>query len=137
MPASLRRSFFQRLFGKCATPLPHDPDCWTIEDRAILIDLARASELRVPGGALRLEGKGLSERILVVYGEDGEYHALRNHCSHGKRRLDPVPGAGEVQCCSLGKSTFDYAGVRVHGAAREDIAIYPVTLEGERLTVAR
>ena len=103
----LKRNFFLRIFGICATREPSDTECWRFADNVITVELSRAPELAEPGGAIRLEGKNLPERILVVHGEDGEYHAFLNKCVHGKRRLDPVPGTYTVQCCSVGKSNWE------------------------------
>ena len=102
----LNRGFFQRIFGLPATQKPLDPQCWSFSDGKIMIDLKRATELKKPGGALRLEGGELSMRVLVIRGDDGKFHAFLNRCTHiGHRRLDPVLGTGSIQCCSVGKST--------------------------------
>lgn len=112
----LNRNFFQRLFGLPATPKPLDPQCWTFSDGKIMIDLKRALELKKHGGALRLEGDGLPMRVLVIRGEDGEFYAFHNRCTHlGHRRLDPVPSTGTVQCCSVNKSTYTYDGSKIYG----------------------
>lgn len=133
--AVLRRNVFQRLFGICATKLPSDEGCWTLENERITVDLTRAPELARPNAGIRLEKKGLPERVLVICGEDGRYHAFRNRCTHGKRRLDPVPGAQQVQCCSVGKSTFDYAGRRLSGPAKEALRTYAVAVEHNKVLI--
>jgi nitrite reductase/ring-hydroxylating ferredoxin subunit len=132
----LKRNLFQRILGLCATPPPRDPGCWRLENGRVVVDLARAPELAAPDGGLRLEGAGLSQRILVVRGGDGTYRAFRNRCTHAGRRLDPMPGEGRVQCCSVGKSTFDAAGRRVSGSAKKDLPTFPVAVEGDRLVIA-
>ena len=102
----LKRSFFQRLLGISATTKPGIDDCWNYAEGKLTIDLDKAVELKIPGGAIRFEGKGLPERVLVVSGEDGDYRAFHNRCTHlGHRRLDPVPGTSTVQCCSINKCT--------------------------------
>jgi nitrite reductase/ring-hydroxylating ferredoxin subunit len=132
----LERSFFQRIFGAPATPTPVDPQCWSFSDGKILIDLRRATELKKPGGALRLENGGLPMRVLVIRGDDGKFHAFHNRCSHvGHRRLDPVPGTATVQCCSVGKSTYTYDGKKIFGPPTGAIKNFKVEAEGERLTV--
>lgn len=133
--ATLKRNLFQRLLGLCATPPPRDPGCWRLENGRVVVDLGRAPELGAPDGGLRLEGGGLPQRILVVRGGDGAYRAFRNRCPHAGRRLDPVPGQGRVQCCSVGQSTFDTAGRRVSGSAKKDLPTFPVAVEGDRLVI--
>ncbi len=131
----LKLGIFKRIFGKSTTKLPEDADCWSYADGRLTIDLSRASELSEAGGAIRLEGKNLPKRILVIHGDDGIYHAFTNKCTHGGRRLDPVPCAGTVQCCSVGKSTFDYKGNLLRGSAKENIATYPVETEDGKIIV--
>lgn len=132
----LERSFFQRLLGTPATSLPRNSDCWTYAGGQLSIDLAKAPELKIIGGALRFEGKNLPERVLVVYGDDKTYRAYKNRCTHiGHRRLDPVPGTDTVQCCSVNKSTYDLDGKKIYGPAPKPIITYPAALEGDRLDV--
>lgn len=131
----LKRGFWQRLLGKPATPLPQNPDCWSHADNRITVDLSRAPELSAPGGALRIESESLPQRVLLIHGDDGNFHAFHNCCTHGKRRLDPVPGAETVQCCSIGKSTFTYDGKLQRGSAKEDIPIYPITVGDGKVVV--
>jgi nitrite reductase/ring-hydroxylating ferredoxin subunit len=132
----LNRNIFQRIFGLPATPKPIDPQCWTFSDGKIMIDLKRAPELEKVGGALRLEGDGLPRRVLVIRGEDGEFYAFHNRCTHlGHRRLDPVPRTGTVQCCSVNKSTYTYDGRKVYGPAPDPIGTFKVELDGDRLVV--
>ena len=131
----VKRNIFQRLLGICATQPPSDTECWSFADGKITVDLAKAPELAVENGAIRLEGKGIPDRALVFKGVDGQYHAFRNMCAHAKRRLDPVPGDQTVQCCSIGKSIYDYQGKIVSGMAGGDIRTYPVTEEAGKLVI--
>lgn len=132
----LNRNFFQRLLGLPATSKPLDPQCWTFSDGKITIDLKRATELKKPGGALRLEGDELAMRVLVIRGDDGKFHAFQNRCTHiGHRRLDPVLGTGTVQCCSVNKSTYTYDGKKIYGPPTGAIKTFKVEVEGDRLTV--
>ena len=133
---TLHRNIFQRIFGICATQQPSDEGCWTFDNGKIVVDLTRAPELSAKNEAIRLEKKNLLERVLVVYGNDGEYHAFKNSCTHGKRRLDPIPETRQVQCCSVGKSVFDYSGKLISGSAKEDIVIYNVVVEDGKLVIA-
>jgi nitrite reductase/ring-hydroxylating ferredoxin subunit len=132
----LKRSLFQRLLGIPVTTKPLDPGCWTYSDGKVTIDLKRASELQKPGGAIRLEGANLPERLLVVFCEDGRYRAFHNRCTHvGHRRLDPVPGTNTVQCCSVSKSTYNFEGNKIYGPNPKPIRTYLTDTEGDRLIV--
>ena len=132
---SLKRNIFQRMLGIPATGLPHDTDCWSFEEGTITVDLSRATELASTGTAIRLEGRDLPQRVLVVHGDDGNYYAFRNRCQHFGRRLDPVPDSGTVQCCSVNKATYDMQGNVVSGPAKRPVSLYPVQVEGQKLTV--
>jgi nitrite reductase/ring-hydroxylating ferredoxin subunit len=132
----LNRNTFHRIFGVPATSRPIDPQCWCFSDGKITIDLKRATEISKPGGALRLERDELPIRVLVIRDDDGKFHAFHNRCTHiGHRRLDPVPGTGTVQCCSVGKSTYTYDGKKIYGPPTGSIKIFKVEVEGERLIV--
>jgi len=127
---------FKRIFGLCETTLPSDPDCWKVAGGKVEIELARVPELQSKEGAIRLEGGGLSERVLVVHGTDGRFHAFRNKCPHFGRRIDPLPGKPQVRCCSLSKSTFDYKGKKVSGPAKRTLTPYRVEVENGMLIIS-
>jgi nitrite reductase/ring-hydroxylating ferredoxin subunit len=126
---TLRRNFLQRLFGWCATKPPADPDAWSVQGNGIAVDLARVPELTQKGQGVRLENKGLPYRLLLIHGDDDRYYAFKNRCTHGGRRLDPVPGTRQVQCCSIGRSTYDYSGKVLSGPAKGPLDGRPVRIE--------
>jgi len=126
----------KRILGVCATPKPADAECWRYGDGRVEVDLKRAPELAKPGGAVRLEGRGLPVRVLVVRGEDGNCRAYHNQCTHlGGRRLDPLPGTQTLKCCSVGQSVFAPDGRNVSGPAPKPIAAFTVEVQGERLLI--
>ena len=109
----LQRSIWQRIFGISATDKPQDERGWRYESGQLTISLDRIPELTRSGTAVRFEGKSLPVRVLVVFGEDKQYQAFHNRCTHlGHRRLDYVPGTETVQCCSVNKSTYTFNGDR-------------------------
>lgn len=128
-------SLWKRIFGICETSLPQDGNCWKRVGDRIEIDLQRAPELDQPGQAVRLEGPDPEERVLVLRGSDGKFHAFKNRCSHFGRRLDPVPGKQAVCCCSLGQSTYDYSGNVKSGAAKGNLQVFPVRVDEDRLII--
>jgi len=127
--------FLKRIFGICETPLPGDPQAWSVKDGSVRVDLSRTPELNTRGSGVRLEGKGLDPRLLVFHGDDGRYHAIANRCTHMGRRIDTLAGSNTIQCCSVSTSTFGYDGKPVGGAAKKPVKIYPVTLDGATLTI--
>ena len=131
----LRRSIIQRLFGICATKPPSDAGCWTFQGRNAAVDLGRVPELAEPNRAIRLEKKGVPDRFLLIHGDDGRYYAFKNRCMHGGRRLDPIPGTQHVQCCSIGRSTYDYSGKVLSGPAKGTLEVLPVSIEDGRAVI--
>ncbi|MFZ1201138.1 MAG: Rieske (2Fe-2S) protein [Desulfobacterales bacterium] len=132
----LQRSIWQRIFGIPATDKPRDDSGWQYESGQLTINLDRTPELSRAGGAVRFEGKGLPVRVLVVRGEDKQYRAFHNRCTHlGHRRLDYVPGTETVQCCSVNKSTYTFGGEKIHGPAPRPIANYPVEVGEKELRI--
>ena len=127
--------FFKRLFGICETAPPTDSDGWNLSSGKIEIQLDRVSELANKGGAIRLEGKGMPEKVLVIHGHDGEFHAFKNRCTHAGRRIDPYGTDEQIRCCSISKSTFDYTGKVLSGAAKKPITSYQVEREDGKLII--
>ena len=99
------------------------------------IDLSKVPKLNEKDTAIRLEGKGLPNRLLVVHGGDDVYYAFENRCPHFGRRLDLLPGQPLIQCCSIGKSTFDYTGTNVTGSAKEPVKSFPVEKQNGALII--
>ncbi|MGD8540691.1 MAG: Rieske 2Fe-2S domain-containing protein [Desulfobacteraceae bacterium] len=127
--------FLKRLLGICETPAPACAAAWSVAGRTVTLDLARLPELTPAGGAVRLEGRGLPQRLLVVRGPDGGLHAFGNRCSHMGRRIDPLPGTDRLECCSLSQSTYSYAGEPLSGAARGALKTFGVSLRGNEVTI--
>jgi nitrite reductase/ring-hydroxylating ferredoxin subunit len=127
--------FFKRLFGICNTGAPRDPECWTVDGKRIVIQRSRAPELGEIGGAIRLEGKGLQTRLLVLHGVDDAMHAYVNRCTCSGWRLDPVASEAKVRCSTLGASTYDYSGKCVSGAKNPDLPTCPVEANADTLVI--
>jgi Rieske Fe-S protein len=132
----LKRSFIQRLFGIPATRSLQNPAAWRFAAGILKVDLSQAAELERPGAAVRLEGRGLPVRVLLIHGEDRRFYAFENRCTHmGHRRLDPVPGTPTLQCCSINKSTYDLDGRPIYGPAPKPLDRYPVSREENVLKI--
>jgi nitrite reductase/ring-hydroxylating ferredoxin subunit len=105
---------------------PRDDKSWHYSNGKIVIEWARVPELQKPGGAIRLEGRGLKEKIILVYGIDGQYHAFKNNYSRLGMRLDPVEGKAKIQCCGWFETIFDYSGNVMSGKRKEPLKTYRV-----------
>jgi nitrite reductase/ring-hydroxylating ferredoxin subunit len=126
----------KRILGISETQPAADDACWEYANQEIRLDLNRAPELDRPGSAVRLEGKGLPIRTLVVHGQDGAFHAFANRCTHMGRRIDILSGTDRIECCSVSKSTFNYNGEPVGGAARKHLRVFSVTASGQELKIS-
>ncbi len=132
----LNRSIWQRILGICATAKPKAEKSWQYESGKLTIDLVRTPELTQPGTGVRFEGENLPRRVLVVLSEDGQYKAFHNRCTHmGHRRLDYVPGTDTVQCCSINKSTYTFAGKKIHGPNRKPVETFLVEKQENNLII--
>lgn len=129
--------FLKRILGISETGAPEDEGCWSFEGNEIVVGMKRAKEILRPGGAMRLEGKGLPHRILLFHGMDGKFYALKNKCTHiGGRRIDMAIGPNRLQCCSVMGSEYNYDGEVKSGPAKKPLASYPVKAEQGRLIIS-
>ena len=127
--------WFRKILGLCDTPVPGEDACWTCSEGKIELDLAQVPELASRGTAVRLEGRGLPVRVLVVHGTNGRFYAFKNRCTHMGRRIDPMPGAAAVRCCSVSGSTFDYTGNVMSGPAKGGLTTFRTHLGKQLLTI--
>ena len=125
----------KKIFGICETRKPKDPGCWMFSEGKVEIDLNRAGELSIPYRSIRLEGKGLADRILVIMDDTGRFHAYNNRCPHMGRRIDPVPGNSDVRCCSVMGSVFNVKGDIISGPAKENLKQYEIVIRGTILSI--
>lgn len=126
--------FLKALAGMCRTDVL-SPDLWEFDGDKATIVLSEVSQLKNPCGAVYLSGKGLKDPILVVHGDDGQFHCFSNRCGHMGRKLDPVPGEPILRCCSVSHSTYDYQGKVVSGPAKEVIQVYQSREHDGKLTI--
>ncbi len=127
----------KKILGICRTPAPKDAGCWGYSPGKLDVNLDRAQELANQGGAIRLQGKELPNRVLVFYGNDGKFHAVTNKCTHiGGRRIDPVEGSETLQCCSVMGSTYSYDGEVISGPAKKPLTAYRVEHEDGKLIIS-
>ncbi len=126
--------FFKSLLGICETP-ELDAGKWSRKGKEIRVQVDKIPELAEPSGAVYLKGKGLDVPVLVLRGEDGQYLAFSNKCTHQGRKLDPVRGKEELRCCSVSHATYDYQGNVTGGPAKGSLAVYEVAVMGEEIVI--
>ncbi len=126
--------FFKSVAGICQTK-PLDRALWRTEGDQAVVLLAGASQLQALGSAVRLEGEGLGEPLLLLRAADGTYRAFVNRCTHMGRRIDPSQGGQSLRCCSVSHSTFDLAGEKLSGPAKGGLKPLPVRHEKGELYI--
>ncbi len=127
--------FFTRILGICKTKPPLHADCWSFKEGKVRIDLSKTPELAVSGGAIRLEGKALPVRVLVLASGNDCFRAFKNKCTHMGRRLDPLPDGPAIRCCSVSKSTFDENGQYISGPVQKPLTPFEVTVKPDHLEI--
>ena len=128
-------SFMDRLKGIPLTELPQIEGAWALDGDTLTLDLIKLPELDSLGGAVRIEGETLTDPILVVLGEDGNYYAFKNACTHGGRMIDPVAGTMTLECCSASRSTYDYEGNVLSGPAEGPLTSFPLEIQDDNLVI--
>lgn len=129
------QGFMDRLLGRPITDLPQIENAWIYQNNTLALDLAKLPELEELGGAIRIEGEALSDPVLVVLGEDENYYAFKNACTHAGRMIDPLAGTMTLECCSVNQSTFDYEGNVLSGPAKEPLVSYALSIDNEMLKI--
>jgi nitrite reductase/ring-hydroxylating ferredoxin subunit len=124
---------FDRLRGVSKTPLLENDEAWDYSGNTLTLTLNLIPDLADPGGAVRLENDQVPEPLLIVHGADGSYYVYVNRCPHAKRKIDPTDG--KLECTSISRSTFDYAGEVLSGPAKSSLTTYAVELNGDQLLV--
>jgi cytochrome b6-f complex iron-sulfur subunit len=132
MPVIL--DFLKALAGVSSTK-QLSPEFWRLEGNKATIKVDQVPELKRPGGAVYLSGKGLGTPVLVVRDDDGNYHGFSNRCSHFGRKLDPVPGKSVLRCCSVNHSTFNYSGANLTGPTTKPVKVYRTELKDGNLMI--
>lgn len=126
---------FLKSFAGICEARPLSPDHWQLQGNRATVRIKDVPELHRPGGAVYLAGNGLDISVLIVRGDDGNYHCFSNRCTHMGRRLDPVKGKCELRCCSVTHSTFDSEGNNLSGPAKTPVQTYRSDVENAELVV--
>lgn len=126
--------FFDRLRGISQTPVLKNDAAWDYAGGTLTLALDLIPELEEPGTAVRLEEDAIPKDLLIVHGTDNNFYVYFNECTHGQRKID-LDDDGQLQCCSLSSSRFEYDGTVKSGPAKDDLTTYAVALDGDTLTV--
>lgn len=97
------------------------------------VPVARVDEV-VPGELLRVE---VGIRLICLAQVNGQIYAFDDDCPHIGGPLDEGELEGHVLTCPIHLAQFDVRGGQVlRGPARDNLRMYPVRIEGDRVLVA-
>jgi len=125
-------SFFKALCGICYSP-KLDNSLWQYQDGTLL--LKREDYEKQNSMGVYMTGGGLPNPVLLFRGNDGVLYAIKNVCSHMRRKIDPVPGSNTLRCCSVMHSSFDYSGRKLSGPANKDLVAYDLSQKGHDILI--
>lgn len=123
-------------FSTCCNTPELGPECWTLTDHRLTIDLQKARALsRTQSAAyvIALEGE---LQLIVVRSARKSYHVLARLCTHGRQVLSYVPERHRLMCNSFNHSQFYLDGKIAKGPAESAIQAYPCVLKGGTLEVS-
>jgi Rieske Fe-S protein len=124
--------------GATQTNRPQIEGAWTYSEGILKLDLTKLPEIATMGGAVRIEGDVLPNPILILLGEDGNYYAFKNVCTHLGRMIDPESGKTILKCSSVickDKSTYDYQGRVRSGYAQGPLTSYRLSVVENQLMI--
>ncbi len=94
-----------------------------------------ASVADIPLGEMH-PGEAGGRQIAVFHLEDGRWHATANVCTHAFALLTDGWFEGTEIECPLHAARFDVCTGKAIGApAEEDLAVYPVRIDGDQVMV--
>ena len=96
------------------------------------VEVATFSDL-LPGTMLRVQ---VDATDILLVNHDGTVRAMQGICSHEYFELDQGFLTGDSLTCALHLSRFDLAtGEALDPPAELPLAMYPVTIEGDRIVL--
>jgi len=107
-----------------------DPDNENPDDSMLTIDLAdeKYSSLSSAGGYV-------VEKDVIIFNTGDGFLALSSVCTHNGCRVSYDHGNGNLPCPCHG-SVFSSAGAVIQGPASSPLKNYPISQEGEKLTIS-
>ncbi len=104
-----------------------------VEGGRISMDLTELNERMSGGNAIVLTAPELSEAILLLRRDSGEFEAIGSRCTHLGCRVRPT---GHVLSCPCHGSAFDLDGTVLRGPAQKPLNRYNISMTDGLLTVS-
>jgi len=103
----------------------------------VTINLGDVPKLKEKGYGMKFKVAGPEKdiKLLLVHANDDQFYALENKCTHGGRELEYKPEDKILRCTSFGHSKFELDGDLVKGPAKDDLPIFPVTVDSDKIVI--
>jgi Rieske Fe-S protein len=118
-------------FSKIGDTPPLAAAAYRRQQNTLVIDLARAPELRQVGGSAKIVAAGV---ILARVGEKA-FVAAALRCTHRGVELEYDHDEKVFECASLGDSEYRLDGTNIDGPATRPLQVFRTSLVGDKLTV--
>ncbi len=120
--------------GDSDTPLLSE-NTYRISQGILILDLVKIPDLKLKGGAVKLELVDRDLKIIVAKTGMNKFVALRDRCSHGGRELEYFHDQSIFRCVSFGHSRFDTEGQVIKGPAKNMLLKYNISLINDELQI--
>ncbi len=103
-------------------------------DGAVELSLAQYPGLESPGHAVALDIEGVDKGVLLIHGDAG-FTCVTRKCTHMGCKVNYDAEAGHIQCPCHG-SQYANDGSNKKGPAKEPLTQYPVSVDGDKITIS-
>lgn len=118
----------------CFTPDLGEESYFIDQDR-IVIDLAKAEQLKESGYAAQIVNRDKNIQMIIVKTGETDYAALNRLCTHGSQVVFYSSERNILQCGNANHSIFALDGQVVKGPAPRPLKKYETKLENNKLIV--
>lgn len=118
----------------CVSP-QLSPSSVHFEGLTLVVDLARAPELKRVGSAAAVVDSARDVNILVARTSERDFAALDRTCTHGGAQCAYQHERRTVRCTSLNHAEYALDGTLLHGRTHGDLRAYETRCSGARLEI--
>ena len=113
--------------------------CFTVKDDRMFIHLKKTNSLSYSGGTLKLSyidpGTLARTKVLLIHTGNNQYQAYENKCTQCGGELEYDSTSRIINCVSIARSKFNLKGEVIKGPARENLRLFPTSMEGDEIVL--
>ena len=106
-----------------------------VAKKGITIRLDKVPELAREGGSVKIIDPNIDDSLIVARIAENDYVATSIKCTHRGCEVEYLAEEKCFKCASLGGSRFKTDGEKISGFAKGPLKSYPVSSEGDILTI--